>query len=111
VLCDRPSACRLSSPPAIAAAQKSHEGEKLLRARIVKLQDASGSSSSSRRSGADESPDAARIRQLQLRLTCKVCETRPKDAVIAKCMHAFCGECLQKNLDVNSTTRLQPLAR
>jgi len=81
-----------------ATAQRHHEADKLLRARIVKLQEASGSGSG-RRKESDESADAARIRQLQLRLNCKVCETRAKNTVISKCMHAFCKECVQNNLD------------
>ncbi len=85
------------------AARGKEEAESILKSRVHQLEKslkggAKGSSSSSSSSSA--SLDEARIRSLQLRLNCKVCEVKPKDRVITKCMHAICHECVEKNLAV-----------
>ena len=36
------------------------------------------------------------------KLKCSLCKVNDKDAVINKCMHAFCRECIQKRLDVRN---------
>ena len=33
-------------------------------------------------------------------LRCKVCNTRTKDVLLAKCCHLFCRECITKNLQI-----------
>ena len=35
---------------------------------------------------------------LQLRIKCSVCHVRPKSAIITKCCHMFCRECVDSNL-------------
>ena len=36
------------------------------------------------------------------KVKCSLCRVNDKDAVISKCMHAFCRECIQKRLDVRN---------
>ena len=33
------------------------------------------------------------------KLTCPCCNTRPKDAILTKCFHVFCFECLKTRYD------------
>jgi len=41
-------------------------------------------------------------KQLEHKLTCSVCNDRQKNTIITRCWHAFCRECIQKNLEVRS---------
>ena len=36
------------------------------------------------------------------KVKCTLCRVNDKDAIISKCMHAFCRECIQKRLDVRN---------
>nr|XP_036283257.1 LOW QUALITY PROTEIN: E3 ubiquitin-protein ligase BRE1B-like [Pipistrellus kuhlii] len=39
------------------------------------------------------------IKEYKARLTCPCCNTRKKDAVLTKCFHVFCFECVQSRYD------------
>ncbi|EDO32394.1 predicted protein [Nematostella vectensis] len=39
------------------------------------------------------------VRQYKARLTCPCCNTRKKDAILTKCFHVFCYECLKTRYD------------
>lgn len=39
------------------------------------------------------------IREYKEQLTCPSCKTKPKDAVITKCFHVFCFDCLKTRVD------------
>lgn len=39
------------------------------------------------------------IREYKEQLTCPSCKTAPKDAVLTKCFHVFCYECLKARVD------------
>ncbi|XP_068677983.1 E3 ubiquitin-protein ligase BRE1B-like [Montipora foliosa] len=39
------------------------------------------------------------IKQYKARLTCPCCNTRKKDAILTKCFHVFCFECLKTRYD------------
>ncbi|KAG8433449.1 hypothetical protein GDO86_017649 [Hymenochirus boettgeri] len=39
------------------------------------------------------------IKEYRARLTCPVCNTRKKDAVLTKCFHVFCFECVKNRYD------------
>jgi len=40
------------------------------------------------------------INQYKAILKCSVCHDRPKEVVITKCYHLFCGPCIQRNLEL-----------
>jgi E3 ubiquitin-protein ligase BRE1 len=40
------------------------------------------------------------IKEYKAILKCSVCHDRPKEVVITKCYHLFCGPCIQRNLDL-----------
>lgn len=42
------------------------------------------------------------IETYRRKVKCSLCMINDKDAIINKCMHAFCRECLQKRLDVRN---------
>ncbi|KAF1742978.1 hypothetical protein MXB_2454 [Myxobolus squamalis] len=44
--------------------------------------------------GASDRIIIEEIRILKQKLTCNCCNTRPKDAILTKCLHLFCFECL-----------------
>ena len=35
----------------------------------------------------------------QAKLMCPICNTRPKDAILTKCFHVFCIDCLKTRYD------------
>jgi E3 ubiquitin-protein ligase BRE1 len=39
------------------------------------------------------------IKEYKAILKCSVCHDRPKEVVITKCFHLFCGPCIQRNLE------------
>ena len=39
------------------------------------------------------------IRQYKAKLTCPCCNIRKKDAILTKCFHVFCFECLKTRYD------------
>lgn len=39
------------------------------------------------------------IREYKEQLTCPSCKTKPKDAVLTKCFHVFCYDCLKTRVD------------
>ena len=39
------------------------------------------------------------IKEYKARLTCPCCNTRQKDAILTKCYHIFCFECLKTRYD------------
>lgn len=39
------------------------------------------------------------IREYKEQLTCPSCKTKPKDAVLTKCFHVFCFDCLKTRVD------------
>eukprot|EP00049_Salpingoeca_infusionum_P009904 m.168438 g.168438 ORF g.168438 m.168438 type:complete len:781 (+) comp14477_c0_seq1:185-2527(+) len=41
----------------------------------------------------------SQIDELKGRLTCPACNIRPKDTVMTKCFHVFCGQCVQARVD------------
>ena len=93
--------------PVSASLQQSEESTRLLKSRIQRLQEQSGTSSSKRGGGGGgggSSGDASLIKSLQLLVNCKVCETHQKDRVITKCMHTLCQSCVKQNLEVSATT-------
>ena len=40
-----------------------------------------------------------RLGVLARQVKCSLCMVNDKDAIISKCMHAFCRECIQTRLD------------
>jgi len=40
------------------------------------------------------------IKEYKAILKCSVCHDRPKEVVITKCYHLFCGPCIQRNLEI-----------
>jgi E3 ubiquitin-protein ligase BRE1 len=40
------------------------------------------------------------IKEYKAILKCSVCHDRPKEVVITKCFHLFCGPCIQRNLEI-----------
>ncbi|KAJ7565730.1 hypothetical protein O6H91_02G072500 [Diphasiastrum complanatum] len=40
------------------------------------------------------------IKEYKAILKCGVCHDRPKEVVITKCYHLFCGPCIQRNLEI-----------
>eukprot|EP01018_Ginkgo_biloba_P005014 Gb_28646 [translate_table: standard] len=40
------------------------------------------------------------IKEYKRILKCSVCHDRPKEVVITKCYHLFCGPCIQRNLEI-----------
>lgn len=83
---------------AAGAVCKAKEARVLLERKIKILQENVGGFS-----GSSVSEAEARIQTLKQLVQCSVCQTNNKDVVITKCMHAFCRECTQKNLDVSGT--------
>jgi len=47
-------------------------------------------------------PIAEQLEFYRSKVKCTLCRTNDKDAIISKCMHAFCRECIQKRLDVRN---------
>lgn len=41
------------------------------------------------------------IKENKVTLKCSVSHGRPKDVVITKCYHLFCGPCIQRNLEIH----------
>jgi len=41
-----------------------------------------------------------RIKNLQQKLNCGVCNDRQKSVIITRCFHMFCKDCIQKNLNM-----------
>ena len=39
------------------------------------------------------------LKRMRKMLSCPVCEKREKEVIVMKCMHTFCNECIQKNLE------------
>lgn len=89
--------------PVSSSLQQSEESVRVLKSRIQRLQEQSGTSSS-KRGGGGSSGDASLIKSLQLLVNCKVCETHQKDRVITKCMHTLCQSCVKQNLEVSTHT-------
>jgi len=48
------------------------------------------------------SEQGEQLEYYRAKVKCTLCNTNDKDAIISKCMHAFCRECIQKRLDVRN---------
>lgn len=42
------------------------------------------------------------LRACKAMITCAICNERQKNAVIAKCYHVFCRECIQRRVSARS---------
>ena len=87
--------------------RKLSEAHVLLKDRFKVLSTSAGGSLKRQKSSASAaaealSGDAAVIQSLKLLINCRVCEVKQKSKVITKCMHSFCSECIQSNLDVST---------
>ena len=49
-----------------------------------------------------DDPVSEQLEFYRSKVKCTLCRTNDKDAIISKCMHAFCRECIQKRLDVRN---------
>ena len=51
---------------------------------------------------AGDDIDKSLLREAQAKLRCSVCDDREKTTCLIRCMHTFCRECVQKNIDNRS---------
>lgn len=67
-----------------------------------KLQRALSAGGGGRGGGLAASDMEDQMELYRMKVKCSLCKVNDKDAVISKCMHAFCRECIQKRLDVRN---------
>ena len=61
-----------------------------------------GDSNDGGRRGSTSGADDQVLETYRRKVKCSLCMINDKDAIINKCMHAFCRECIQKRLDVRN---------
>ena len=68
--------------------------------RVTRL--AASDPSGGREASAASSELSEQLEYYRLKVKCSLCLRNDKDAIISKCMHAFCRDCIQKRLDVRN---------
>ncbi|KAG0581595.1 hypothetical protein KC19_4G263900 [Ceratodon purpureus] len=88
----------------LAEAQQQLDKERFEKRRVEDELEALNSKLTRLRSHHEGGPAVERlqeeIKEYKAILKCSVCHDRPKEVVITKCFHLFCGPCIQRNLEI-----------